>query len=338
MNFYTLTFKKKTLLSIALVFISILLLNVTLGIIVNHKTTEKTFLAKRDSRIKHFSLNDNYNNDILFIGTSRTMYHISTSIFEKSGLNIANLGIPGGTYEDYPTVIEKVLYSKPRKIVISLQIERFYSDLSVAENPGIDEMMFYFDIDKMKFLYSLFANLRSYHTFLIYSESIYSNIKSIYSLFDNSKQILIDDKFTDISYSKMIDCIVFEKKGNKEVRCENGDGILFGNNIDLTPKKNIFIINYDTDSIRYFNKIIKKIKNKNIEVIVVLEPKFHNEYIYNLNSLKDRLNNTQIIDLTNLQISDSSWSENRHLNIMGRKFYTEHLIQVLNKQNQKVKL
>ena len=97
MSFYTLTFKRKIFLSLFLVFCGFFLLDFTLHIVsMNQKTTKITYLPQyKQSKSKFFELNEPHEKNIIFVGSSRTYYHISTNVFKNENINIFNFGVTG---------------------------------------------------------------------------------------------------------------------------------------------------------------------------------------------------------------------------------------------------
>ena len=346
MNFYTLTFKNKILLSFLLIFLSLIVLDISLYFIAKSKTTKISFINNKFSKTRHFQLNKTDNKDIIFIGSSKTYYHISTNIFKKNRINIYNFGIEGAKYEDFPSLLKYIKSKKPKKIIISLSVDKLFSKLNISKFPTLEEIKYYYDIDKIKFLKSLKQWIINRHLFLQYSEPIFYNLKSIYKMFEGNnkinisynsnykkiknKKILFNDK--DKNYSKLVGCDDFDIKKNSNtkivLKCTNGDGILIGNSIENIKIKKTELKNLDLQAIKYFQKIINSIDRKKVNVSIILEPILHNNYTYNLVDIKKQFLNLNIIDLTNLNIKDSFWADNNHFNYKGRDQYSEYLSRI----------
>ena len=345
MNFYTLTFKKKIIVSFILILLNLAIIDITLYFIAQLKSTKTTFINDKFSKIRHFKLNNPTNKDIIFVGSSRTFYQISTNIFKNKGINVYNFGISGAQYEDYPTIIESINKVKPKQVIISLSVNRFYDKLNISKYPTLKEISYYFDIDKIKFLESLKQWLINRHLFLQYSEPIYYKLKSLYSKFDmrtkrikkrKNNNILTIQNYT--YYSKLVKCNVFDIKQisnmHLTLKCSNGDGALIGNisNIHKIPIKQLTKLNME--SIKYINKLLHSF-DKNIKITIILEPILHNPYNYNLQTIKQKIHNAEIIDLTNYKIADSYWADPAHLNYKGRENYSKYLFHILTKTIKK---
>lgn len=357
MNFYTLTFKKKILISFILILLSLIILDIGLYIVAKMKSTKTTFINDKFSKISHFKLNNPKDKDIIFIGSSRTFYHISTNTFRKNGINIYNFGISGANFEDYPTLMPHIKIVNPKKIVISLSVNSLYRKLNLSKFPTMDEIEYYYAIDKIKFLESLQQWIINRHLFLQYSEPIFYKVQSIYEKFDvkkksniqNSNKLFIDKSNTltsenvqksnklfidkSIDYSELVGCEIFSMKQTTNtqitLKCINGDGVLIGSNIknDIIEKKELKILNLQ--SIKYFKKLISNIDTNKVKVSIVLEPTLYYNYSYNLDEIKKQFTDIEIIDLTNFKIKKSFWSDNGHLNYKGREQYSQYLSDIL---------
>ena len=77
MNSYTLTFRKKIILSFLMILGGLIVLDIALYFYSNIKTTKTTFIDDKFSKIRYFELNGPKGKDIIFIGNSKTFFHIS---------------------------------------------------------------------------------------------------------------------------------------------------------------------------------------------------------------------------------------------------------------------
>ena len=342
-NFYTLTFKKKILISFTLILASLIILDIGLYFVAKMKSTKTTFINNKFSKISHFKLNNPKNKDIIFIGSSRTFYHISTNTFKNNNINIYNFGISGAQFEDYPALMPHLKTINPKEIVISLSVNRLYNKLNISKFPTLDEIKYYYDIDKIKFLESLTHWVINRHLFLQYSEPIFYKIKSIYEKFEveksskqlhkkiqNSNKLFIDKS---INYSELAGCKVFDMKqtGDTQIalKCINGDGILIGSDIENKDIEKKVLKEFNSQSIRYLQKLVSNINTDKVKVSIILEPILHNNYSYSLKEIQQQFTSIKIIDLTNYKIKDSFWSDNGHLNYKGRMQYSQYLSDIL---------
>ena len=330
MSFYTLTFKRKIFLSLFLVFFGFFLLDFTLHIVsMNQKTTKITYLSEhKQSKSKFFELNEPYEKNIIFVGSSRTYYHISTNVFKNENINIFNFGVTGNKLEDYPDIVSTIKNYHPQKVVISLSVNKIYEKLNEFKNPTLIDLKYYLKVDKVVFLSGLLTYVKNFHKFFTYSEAIYNMIISFYNKFD------IENKDKNTKYLEDVgrysDCEIFKIRPGHSVECSNGDGILFGNNIlEKSYDSKIELKNINKNTISFIREgIVKPLIEENIDVIIVFEPVFGNTYSYNINEIVHNLENVKIIDLTGMYISKEKWADNEHLNDIGRDFYSRYLVEL----------
>jgi hypothetical protein len=325
-----------------LIFSSLIILDIGLYFVAKMKSTKTTFINDKFSKISHFKLNNSKNKDIIFIGSSRTFYQISTNVFKKNGLDIYNFGISGAQFDGYPTLIPYINNSNAKEIVISLQVSKLFDKLDVTSFPTIEEIKYYYDIDKIKFLKSIKQWIINRHLFLQYSEPIFYKIKATYNKFNPHKVLEIanadlfnnkKDAHNSINYLKLVNCKVFDIKkidyNHQTLKCTNGDGILIGSIVDINVIENKKLKILDLQTIKYFQKLIDDIDKKNTKISIILEPIFHNPYSYNFNKIQKQFKNIKIIDLTNFKVQDDYWSDIGHLNYKGREKYSQHLSDIL---------
>jgi hypothetical protein len=319
---------------------SLITLDIGLYFVENIKSTETTFINNKFSKIKYFKLNNPKGKDIIFIGSSKTFYHISTNKFRENGIDIFNFGVSGAQFEDYPTLIRYTNSVNPKRVVISLSVDRLYNKLNISKYPTLDEIEYYYYIDKIKFLQSLKQWIVNRHLFLQYSEPIFYKVKSIYEKFEspmeldnetlNSKKSFKDKS---INYSKLVNCKVFDVKQESDTRttlkCTNGDGVLLGSNLQNNNINTKELKKFNQQSIKFLHKLIANIDKEEIEVLIIFEPTLHNTFSYNLNDIKKQFKDIKILDLTNLKIQDSFWLNNSHLNYQGREQYSQYLSDIL---------
>lgn len=345
MNFYTLTSKKLKRL-ILLFFISAFAilagLDILLEVYASSKTTPKTFITEKESKIKHCELNQPFNKDTIFIGSSRTFYHISTNEFKKNGVNIYNLGVSNNALEDYASFVNEAIKYNPKLIVISIEVNELFRPLPLSKYPTIADIEAYLSSMDISYKFQAIVNwIKNIHTLLRHSETIYLKIKSFYqkynpSIFlDNQKEITSSKQTLD--YYSLADCYIFSLKytANDFItsKCENGDGILFGHNHKEYSKKTLNLKKVNHETIHFINNIIEQIKEKEITPIIILEPVFLDtyNYKYNFENIRKEIH-SKVIDLTHLNIESKLWIDNRHLNNEGRLFYSQYLSKILKKE------
>jgi hypothetical protein len=339
-NSYTLTFKRKLLISFLMILIGIAIIDISLYFIESIKSTKISFINKKSSKVRHFELNHPTGKDIIFLGSSRTFYHISTEVFKSNNIDIYNFGIPGVDFEDYPTLLPLVIDTRPKKVVISIPVNKLYEKLSISSYPSIEEMKYYYDIDKIFFLQSLYQWSINRHLFLQYLEPIFYKIQSFYSKFDSKNNVMHYGVGAITSnYSNLLGCKVFEIKNNginrQTLKCTNGDGALTG---ELLNKRDdissVNLTDLNQDSISFLLRIIKKLTTS-ADVTIILEPVLHNKYQYDVNHIREVFKGASILDLTNHDITtkEEMWFDAKHLNYKGRVLYSQYLASILSNES-----
>jgi hypothetical protein len=302
------------------------------------KTTSKRFITEKQSKIKHCQLNNPINKDAIFIGSSRTFYHISTNEFKKNGMDIYNLGISNNSLQDYGSFVKEAIKYKPKSIIINIEVDELFQSLPISKYPTYNDLTSYSKAMNSKYIsLATIQWIQNFHSLLRYSESIYLKMESFYKKYDISSGI---DRSSNIKkvldYDEIADCKIFSKKIKSDnfltAKCENGDGILFGYASFLEKVKIDKLIKLNQETIRFINYLIHEIKKNDIVPIVVLEPvcQFakNNDYIFD--NIKKSIN-TPIINLTEWKTTKTMWIDSRHFNNEGRTFYSKQLENILEK-------
>ena len=345
MNSYTLTSKKLKSL-IILFFTSALIiiigLDILLEVYASTKTTDKTFITEKESKIKHCELNKPFHKDAIFIGSSRTFYHISTNEFKKNDVNIYNLGVSNNALEDYASFVNEAIKYNPKLIVISIEVNELFRPLPLAKYPTFADIKTYLSSMNTRYDFQVMINgIKNIHTLLRHSETIYLKIKSFYQKYNPSILINRQKETTNskqsLDYYDLADCHIFSLKytANDFItsKCENGDGILFGHNHKDYSKRTLNLEKIDHGTIHFINNLIEQIKEKKFTPIIILEPVFWDAYTYtyNLKNIQKEIH-SKVIDLTHFDIESKLWIDNRHLNNEGRLFYSQYLSTILKKE------
>lgn len=340
MNSYTLTSKKikiNILYCFALIFIGFIIINFILYLYFYLITTQNTFIEEKVSKIKHFHLNEKLNRDYIFIGSSKTIYHISTNIFNEKHLKIYNFGVSGNFLSDYPAFLVESLKQKPKNIVISISAaDLFIDEMSVPKFPNYQDLSFYFNGSfDYGFKFNVFVNwLSGLNYFNRFSEEIYYKIVYFYNKFnfieDNNK-LSLNMQIDDID---IVDCDIVSKKnlnGKYVIKCSNGDSYLTNckefDNKNLTTNN---LINLNKDVLYLLKQFQVKTKNNNSNLIIILQPEY-----FDMKNVTDKAFNLlvkeglTVINFTSNTFKDSQWCDESHLNVEGRYHYSNKILQYL---------
>ncbi len=321
---------------ILLVFIIFIVLNIIYTIALQqyiyYKTTSTFWYEDKISKSYHFEKNQLYNLDYAFIGTSRTLYHISTKIFNKKFMRIYNFGIPFFTLYEHPLYVDKAISFRPKSIVISLSINEMFEEPFIGDDLTLKDIQFIFKTQSYQTKYeSIMHYIRNITELLRLRNSVYLK-KEIISYFNRSYIYRDKDKTKEYTHISS-DCSIFDKKKVSDnrsiVMCSNGDSIIYAQNNFLKSSQKQYaqkeLVNFNIDYINFLNSLIDNIKQHNIKPIIILEPIYQNHYIYTLDKIKKTLHTKNVIDLTNYKIKKSFWADLRHLNNKGRIKYSEYL-------------
>ena len=345
-NFYTLDFKKKVFLCLFLVAFAMVGLDVVLYVFAESRTSKTNFVDNKISKAEHFKLNSKKQKDIVFVGSSRTLHHISTSIFAENNISIYNFGVSGNFIGDYPFITKIIKKVNIKEVIFSIEINKLFEDYT---EKGIkiytnDEFVANFGTDKIGFLKTLPDFFASIHLFLRYSEGIYNSIVGFYGKFapDNktkasnfeAKSIFDVKAYSDCDLVNIEDINSNVTKNKKIifVKCSNGDIILFSDGLSREYYgRTIELKGLNQNTIKYFqNYVINPLVKSGIKVVVILEPIFDGATIkYDINEIMSAIKNAKVIDLTNFKINDDELSDmGHHLNYLGRKRYSEFLVKL----------
>lgn len=344
-NFYTLDFKKKIFLCLFLVVFAMVGLDIVLYVFAGNSTSKDKFVDTKISKAKHFELNSQKKMDIVFVGSSRTLNHISTNIFKENNISVYNFGVSGNFIGDYPFIVNAIKKVGVKDVVVSIRVSNLFEDF-IERGIKIyttDELMANFGTNKMVFLKTLPDYLASLHLFLRYSEAIYNRVVAAYDKFTPKTATNANDFSAENSFNVEAnsDCeLINTSEANSNftkskkiivAKCSNGDNILFANTI---PRENygkvLDLKELNLNTLKYMqNYIVDPLAKNGVKVIILLEPIFDGtRFQYNINEITSTIKNAKIVDLTNSNFSDEELSDWEHLNYLGRKRYSEFLVKL----------
>ncbi len=302
----------------------------SLGYYYIYTTSDKYFIEDKFAKSIHmnYTFNKNNNIDYIFIGSSRTQNHISTNILYDNNIVGYNYGRPQVYLKDIPYLVHKSIVKKPKYIVLNIFIDDLYLDIKQPTFPTLIDYDFINHYIGTSFSFNSINDIISNEF----------NLKDICSQVANRKTTsLIDQRYELLRIKEYeISCDITNFRGPKErtiFLCSNGDGIVVANLATQKRFKKVFMNNnISSDKITILNKLLQVIKKNNIIPIVVLEPSDYNIYKkYDINYLSHHILDTNIIDNTNFNIYNKDlWSDDHHLNHLGRKEYTQLLAKQLN--------
>jgi len=326
--------KKRLIYSFILIILLMVILDGLLYFVIDRRTTKYSFVEEKQSKIKHFNLNYKEHRDIIFIGDSRTIFHISSKVFKENDLDIYNFGVSGNALVDYPAYVINSINQQPKMIVLNLALEDLYTPIGEASNPSLSDILFYKEIGNSRlFMGNIYKWLFSYHMVYNYSEALVIKSKLLYDSFEPQIKITTTNSSSVNKPSKIeYDCtpfIIQKINRNKTiVKCKNGDGLLLGNIDELPIRRPKILRRLNKLKISILKTLIKEANDKNIKVIVVFEPILYNKYIIK-NNLFDDLKGINFLNLSDYFLDKKFIVDAGHFNVYGRKVYSEFLVKKL---------
>jgi hypothetical protein len=335
-NFYTFSFRGKILFIFASFLFFTVVLDFSLAYIADRKTEKNKFISNKFSKSKHMYLNCIEKKDYIFIGSSRTVFHISTNVFKNQELDVYNFGVSDRTIFDYTYMVQKVinLPYKPKRVVISLKKSDLYVPYKEHFNSiSMDDIKAIGKVYDMGVLFSAIKSyVKNFHQLFTYADPMYLRLKQLYERFNPLDEIVMDkSKKNNIKSTSKLepsksDCNIFDYNYPTPIKivakCTNGDGILFGNTIEETNVQNNKKV-LNTKKIELLNSTLKMLKNNDIESIIIFDPLFQS----NLKSKNiDAIEADYILDLTYEKFKQTEWADSNHLNVFGRDVYSKLLV------------
>ena len=153
-----------------------------LHLYVQKRTTLNTWVEEKSSKSIHLKKNNFSNLDYIFIGSSRTIFHISTNYFKNRGMDIYNFGVSGAELVDFPYMVARSLKEKPQNIIISLSVNSLYqgSNIGSYESLTYEDLGFIYKSQPMRIkAEATKAYLKTIHKILVYSNPIYLRISQL---------------------------------------------------------------------------------------------------------------------------------------------------------------
>jgi hypothetical protein len=335
-NFYILTFKQKIIVAFLIVLSLFITLNELLYYMVNHKINKEYYIDKKVAKIQHFQLNEPFNKDIVFIGSSRTSINISSTVFNETGLKTYNLGVSARHIEDFYYYIPFMKRYKPKVVIISEPVYVLYKSLPLPSEPTLVDLQAYWKLDKIYFLKSLILYIKNLNLFYVYSENIFYKLKQVYNKFNIKNDEQQASKNMNLS-TDAVNCKIVNLQSHKhnlmDGKCANGDSFMLGNFPTKTSKKEKILNKLNEQTISFINKFSKVLKDSGIKFVFILEPTVFEHYSYDLTDINKNLKNTEVVDFSNLEIPKKMISESNHFNIYGKYYYSKILFKELKKRN-----
>lgn len=352
--------KNRVRLFILTVILSYIFLSVVIIVWTYHKhgvTTLDDKFTKIHWIYKNNVKLDEADGALVFVGSSRTRYNISTELFKKNNVTIYNIGMNGRFIGDYPWIISRISILHPKLIIIEISVDDLYRKPRLPTVPMPNDLMsFFWSRQSLSYLFeSILVYIERINPIYSYSSVLYSKTKNFISglsdceILNKGTNVGVNDFNPKVwgspflsSINSQLDCkpnvsdYRFKIKNDKkfyevDIACANGDGVLFGSNVDA-DKKWIDSIKVDEElnrnTLNLLNYMFNTMRKYGVKPMVLVMPTLHVRYKYNVGFVKANVN-ADIIDLSNVKIPDSMWVDEFHLNNFGRIYFSRILLEHL---------
>lgn len=348
MNSFISNFKnKKTLVFLAAVLLLQILIEFILVQYVSRKTSQKTFVEDKNSKKIHLQLQGDKTFDYIFVGSSKTIFHISTEYFKEKKLHTYNFGISGVDLSDFPSIIDVALRQKPKAIVLSLTLDQLSKDDKFNyKNSNWQDLGFFIKSEQpiSEILRMAKSCIKNSFSLLRYSEIIYIRIRDLLNSISEkmasdhliSKQnpeVNLISEIGNASNHSIYGCNIFsiEKPSNLKTiyKCSNGDGSIWGTLPIPIQRKESPELDISNENVSLLNSLIEKITQNGVAVFIVFEPMLTVKTSDTAPILKLIENKAQVINLSNFYLPPNYIADSAHFNERGRLEYSSALFNKL---------
>lgn len=275
-----------------------------------------------------YVLSKNKDMDFVFVGNSRTKFHINSTIINSiTHDKVLNIGIPSDYFQFWANVFDLAIKSRPKNIVLSINAEDLYQNIYYGQGSNI----------------STYGNFSALKVFVRTRDCNYENFSAFFNASINNLIDLTPSYywFYSIIYGSKFgikdDC-VRNNMGTQDVfYCSNNDGYIL--TTVPAPIESTTFINYSVQQVNhssyeYLSSLIETAKTNKINVYLVLLPSYRVKSIINTINL-EKLFGVKIINMSNFLVESTDtnyWAYNGyHLNRAGSILFSTNLSYELNK-------
>jgi hypothetical protein len=245
------------------------------------------------------------NVDILFLGSSLSYRGFDVRQYQNLGLKVFNLGSSGQTPVQTEILLDRYLsILNPKKVIYA--VPSFVSD-------GVESSLDLIANDKKdKFTLDMMLEINNLKT---YNTGIYGFYRALFNRDKNFSEPLKNDEFTYVPGGFVESKISYYSPNDDKY-----------NKSKMINKK---AIPYQKEN---FERIIEKLKNRNIEIVLINAPITKKHYIYNSKRDAYMRSKAEYYDFNLiLDLNDSlSFSDPLHLNQNGVELFNKKIIKILN--------
>ncbi|MGE4297506.1 MAG: hypothetical protein AB7E47_05700 [Desulfovibrionaceae bacterium] len=341
--------RRGVLLFFATVVLAMVALDVALDTYVRRNTTASRFIDESRSKAAHMRLHlHGAVPDMVVVGSSNTMYHISTQAFAEAGLTVYNLGVAGQDLVNYPSLVADAAATGTRVVALGLTAGVFFLDqLSYARISDLRDLRALWAVDapwNIRWL-GVKDSVRRMHSLLVYSNPMYIRLRQLCARFDapgpaGAAAAPVPDGGAAAPDAPgapggapvipaRVDCDIFDVNRvspyKTVTKCTNGDGIIFGSlPPQAVPPGSVKAGALNRDYVRLLAYCIDIIRRAGSQPLVVLYPGGGRVDEAGLAAIRAAVA-APVIDDSGYDPSPDMWADSAHLNYHGRLRYSRRL-------------
>lgn len=343
---------KRWALLLGLVLLGLLLADATLVWYARQRVSADAFIEDARSKARHMRLRlAGTHADIIFVGSSRTLHHISTADFQRAGWTVYNYGISGHQIASYPSMVEAAAALGPTYVAIGVPLAAFGSaEITVPSRPALADIRAQIATGQPLRLLAATTGewLGNLHALHFYSEALNLRLRPLFERLNRSLAPQPRPRKKDTNPGQpagvqapaaapgapeeTCDCIPFgsltDERGMRILKCTNGDGILFGNFLPQGKARAIAWQGFHEPYLALLNHCLDLARAQGARPVVILEP--NRDLVYN-QDLADILEairaavHAPVLDFTHHPLPDAMWADAGHLNDAGRHAFSAAL-------------
>jgi len=346
---------KRWALLLGLVLLGLLLTDAVLVWHARQRISADAFSEDARSKAQHMRLRlAEKHADIIFVGSSRTLHHISTADFQRAGWTVYNYGLSGHQLASYPSMVKAAAALGPTYVAISVPAAAFdNAGITAPSRPALADIKAQLATGQpLRLLVATTGEwLGNLHALHFYSEALNLRLRPLFERMDRPlapqpqgpqhsaatsgpKAAVQAPAEAATAPDEPCDCTPFisltDERGMRILKCTNGDGILFGNYVPEGKPRSIVWEGFHAPYLTLLNHCLDLVRAGGARPVVILEPNRGLKDDHNLAAIRDAIRNAvraPVLDFTHHPLPDAMWADPGHLNDAGRHAFSAALIE-----------
>ncbi len=350
-------------LLLGLVLLGLLLADAALLLYARHRISPNSYVEDAPSKAEHMRLRlGGKRPDIVFVGSSRTLHHISSAVFEQAGWTVYNYGISGHQIVNYPFMAGAAADLKPTYVALGVTISAFANpDIAVPSRPTLADLKALYATGQPLGLLAATTGkwLANLHLLNYYSQVVNLRLRPLFERLDvplapeprrPAKPVGQGERHAAPAPGDAApgaaagappaqaapmpapgdpcDCTPFEmltdKAGMRIVKCTNGDAVLFGSFWVDGKDRSFTWKGFHEPYLALLNHCLDLIRARGARPVVILEPFHRLRGDYDLAAIRKAVR-APVLDFTRFPLPDALWADPGHLNNAGRLVFSRAL-------------